>query len=90
MVDFNSGPLIIKDVTIVSVDCQSDGGNTSKGFEVRMNNSSVYSYSLSNRKFNSQTVDVDISQDDYMTIYAVSSGSAARDATSCVTVRWRI
>lgn len=82
MLDFNSGPLVGKDGTIVAVTSQSDGGNSSKGFEVRMNNVSVFSYSLSSEKFNSQSVNVDISSGEYMTVYALASGSSVSDPTA--------
>jgi len=85
-----SGVLIPRDGTVISVTGMQNSGNTTKGFEVRANGISIFSYVLVASEFVSNAVNADFSASDMMHVFSIATGSAANNPTATVTVRWRL
>ncbi|MDD7886490.1 hypothetical protein [Flavivirga sp. 57AJ16] len=92
-----SGPLMPFNGTIVGITGNCSGGNSNKGFELRVfdwtgfgtNTTISYNFNLSNYEFNNSTLNLDFNINDYISLSSSSSGSSVANPAIVVWVKWR-
>lgn len=78
-----------RDGTIIAVSAHAAGGALNKDFEIRVNAVNVYGFTLVSGDFGDLTLDLDVSQGDYLDVFAAAPASPVRDIVVDVFVRWR-
>lgn len=87
-----SGYLMPRNGTILTLTAKAASGNQSKGLEIRLNNNGttpLKSFNLSSGSYNSTTENINFSAGDYVQAFSSSVGVPARDVVVMVTVAWR-
>lgn len=88
-----TGHLVSQDITIVGIQAHARGGNATKGFEVRLNQTLVpgLAFNLVASDFADMTLDVDVAgaASNILDMFAVAAGSGAFDVTIDVFYRRR-
>lgn len=93
MFDDDSGFLSPLDGTITRVTCISDGGNATKGFEIRINDATgpaAYSFNLVANRHIDNVVNVSFAADDVITTFAVAAGGGATDPAMTIWYKWEL
>lgn len=85
-----SGVLLPRNGTVISVTGTQNGGNTTKGFEVRSEGVNIFSYTLVASEFISNVVNADFLAGDMMHVFAIAAGGATNNPTATVTIKWRL
>lgn len=86
-----TGYLMPRNGTIISVTAKTASGNLSKGLQIHRNHDSLTplkSFSLSSGSFNSISENINFNSGDYLQVYANSTGAAARDLVVMITIAW--
>jgi len=90
MANFNSGPRMPFDGTIVRITAQSSGGLATKGFAVGINGASSFTFNLSSNVYTDTTRNVNFSAGDYLGVYCLPAGVAVDDPAVTIWVKWRV
>jgi hypothetical protein len=86
-----TGYLMPRNGTIITLTAKAASGNLTKGFEIRRNHDSVsplISFSLVGGSYSTISSDVDFVATDYIQVFAVSNGQPARDVVVLCTIAW--
>jgi hypothetical protein len=91
--DDNSGAYMPLNGTIVYISATSSGGNSSKGFDVRIKTGnstiSTTSFNLVSNVFRKTDYNVDFNAGYYINVSAQNAGNSVVDPTVIVWVKWR-
>jgi len=79
-----SGYWAPQDCTLVNISCNAGAGNQTKGIEIQVNGVAVYSFNMVagvglTSQFQDKTLDLDISNGDLVTAFAVAAGGGITD-----------
>ena len=81
-----------KDSTIVSVFCRSQSGAEDKGFEIRKNGSSIYSFDYDGSgslTYTNTDIDLNIDSADRLQVYVVKNGGNVINTICRIEMAWR-
>jgi hypothetical protein len=87
-----TGYLMPRNGTIITVTAKAASGNLTKSFEIRRNHDSVtplVSFSLVGGSYSTISSNVNFDATDYIQVFAVSNGQPARDVVVLCTIAWR-
>lgn len=87
-----TGYLMPRNGTIISITAKTSSGNQSKDLEIRRNNDNttpLATFALSGGSYSSTTANVDFSAGDYLQTYASSVGVPSRDIVVMITIAYR-
>jgi len=90
MRDGGSGARMPFNGTIVRVTVQTSGGNATKGFEIRVNNTVVDTFNLSSNVYTATDKNVDFNAGDYISVYVSSAGASISNPSCIIWVKWRL
>ncbi|MAL59132.1 MAG: hypothetical protein CMC14_03710 [Flavobacteriaceae bacterium] len=89
----NTGASMPFDGTIVYVTANAEGGNATKGFEIRIKSGTTLktttSFNLVGSTFKKTDYNVNFSAGDYINVFANNTGGDASDPAVIVWVKWR-
>jgi hypothetical protein len=87
-----TGYLMPRNGTIITVTAKAASGNLTKALEIRRNHNSVsplISFSLTGGSYSTITSNINFDATDYIQVFASSTGTPARDIVVLCTIVWR-
>jgi hypothetical protein len=63
--------------------------NSSKGFDIRSNGSTVFSFNHTNWEYANMAADIDLNEDTNLRVFCTSAGDRCRNPSVLLEIRWR-